>query len=42
MAGSEDLIPKDKDGNIIFDPTDFTETYAVSIDELKISFRVHF
>ena len=30
MAGSEDLIPKDKDGNIIFDPTDFTETYAVS------------
>ena len=34
MAESKDLVPKDEDGNIIFDPTDFTETYAVSIDEL--------
>ncbi|KAI7851332.1 NADP-dependent oxidoreductase domain-containing protein [Circinella umbellata] len=28
MAESKDLVPKDEDGNIIFDPTDFTETYA--------------
>ncbi|KAI9495456.1 NADP-dependent oxidoreductase domain-containing protein [Zychaea mexicana] len=29
FAESKDIVPKDESGNILFDDTDFTETYAV-------------